>query len=450
MRGRILLLAGLALVAWSCAPKPVVPPAATGPRYPDFTYPTPPDKVGDERLRARHERAWQLLQIGDLKAADREYAAIVQKTPAFYPSAVGWGYVLMAEGKPKDAVARFDQALRLAPRYAPALAGRGEALLAAGQRDQALSSFEAALAADSSLGELRRRIDVLRFGRVRDIVAAASKAADAGRLDEARQGYETAIAASPDSGFLYRDLGLIEVRLNALAAAIDHLQKAISMDAGDVRAYLGLAEALEKRGDLRGAVVAVERAYAIEPSESLRQRLDKMRSRAELAGLPEEYRAIPGLPQVTRGDLAALVGVKLQSVVAASRYRSSVVATDIRGHWAATWIMSVTRAGIMDVYPNHTFQPRTAVRRVDLAQMVSRVLAAAGADTPRPGSGRPAIGDVGPDHLRYADVTLAVASGVLPLEGGLFRPSRVVSGAEAVDAVERLERLTAKIRKGSR
>jgi len=50
----------------------------------------------------------------------------------------------------------------------------------------------------------------------------------------------------------------------------------------------------------------------------------------------------------------------------------------------------------MDVYPNHTFQPRSVVRRVDLAQVVSRVLAAAGVDAQKTAGGRPAIADVGP------------------------------------------------------
>ena len=35
----------------------------------------------------------------------------------------------------------------------------------------------------------------------------------------------------------------------------------------------------------------------------------------------------------------------------------------MRGNWAAPWIMAVARAGLMEVYPNHTFQPNAIVRR---------------------------------------------------------------------------------------
>jgi len=51
------------------------------------------------------------------------------------------------------------------------------------------------------------------------------------------------------------------------------------------------------------------------------------------------------------------------------------------------------------------------------------------------------MADVGASHLSYEDAATAVASGVLSLEAGNFRPSRAVTGQEAVDAVRRLERL---------
>jgi tetratricopeptide (TPR) repeat protein len=340
--------------------------------------------------------------------------------------------------------------VRQAPRYAPALAGRAEALLAAGLREQALAGFEAALSVDGSLADIRRRVDVLKFDRVRERVAYAKRAAEAGRLEEARQAYGEASSASPESAFLYRDLGIVELRMSALDAAIGHLRKSVLLDPSDMRAHLALVEALEKRGDPEGAMIALERAYAIEPSDALNQRLDRMRNRTEVSGLPAEYDAIGRLPQVARGDLAALLGVRLRNVVTANRNRSSVVATDIRGHWASTWIVSVTRAGLMDVFPNHTFQPGAVVRRANLAQVVSRALTISGAAVSRPPRGRVPIGDVGVDHLQYPEISLAVAAGVLPLEGGLFRPSRVVSGQEAIDVVQRLERLTAPGTKGNR
>ena len=136
--------------------------------------------------------------------------------------------------------------------------------------------------------------------------------------------------------------------------------------------------------------------------------------------------------------------------VAAAKSRPSVVATDVRGHWASRWIMDVIRAGVMDVLPNHTFQPKAAVRRSELAQTCSRLLAIAGASPGRAERARVSMADVGAGHLSYDDIAAAVAAGVLALDGGNFRPSRVVTGQEAADAIGRLERITSRSRGGNR
>jgi hypothetical protein len=52
--------------------------------------------------------------------------------------------------------------------------------------------------------------------------------------------------------------------------------------------------------------------------------------------------------------------------------------------------------------------------------------------------------------LSYDDIAAAVAAGVLALEGGSFRPSRVVTGKEAADAIGRIERITGRPRGGNR
>ncbi|MFO7693445.1 MAG: tetratricopeptide repeat protein [Vicinamibacterales bacterium] len=450
-RSAVVFIVLVATMAGACAPKVAPPPPAAGAlRYPDFVFPATPDRLGDARTRARLEDAWSRLQAADLEGAESGFGELTRLQPDFYPASVGLGYTLLAQGRPKDALARFDAAAARAPRYGPALAGRAEALLAAGERDAALEAFEAAMAADPGLGDLRRRIDALRLDRLQTRIAAARQAADAGRLDEARDGYAAAIALSPETAFLHRDLGLVELRRKNPREAERHFRKALALDAADVRALAGLGDALEGQGNLDGAISALERALAIEPSDALRQRLDRLRERAQTSGLPPEYAEIPRRAQSTRGDVAALLGVRLQSVLASAASRRSAVATDVRGHWASRWIVEVIRTGVMEVFANHSFQPASIVRRADLAQAASRVLALLGATPGRAERNRVSMTDVAPTHLRYDDIATAVAAGVLSLDGDIFRPSRAVTGQEAVEAVRRLEQVAARSRTGSR
>jgi hypothetical protein len=161
--------------------------------------------------------------------------------------------------------------------------------------------------------------------------------------------------------------------------------------------------------------------------------------------LPAEYRAIPDAPAITRGELASLIAIRLAPLLE-RQTPLPVVVTDTRSHWAEEWIMAVARAGVIEAYENHTFQPGTQLSRSDLAHATARLLKIIAADRPQLlkdwQSRQQKMADVGVSNLRYADVSLAVASGVLPLaEGGLFQLTRPVSGAEAIDAVNRIERL---------
>jgi hypothetical protein len=130
-----------------------------------------------------------------------------------------------------------------------------------------------------------------------------------------------------------------------------------------------------------------------------------------------------------------------------------VVITDTRGHWAAEWITPVARAGIMDPFANHTFQPRTRLRRGDLAMVVSRLLgliAARDPDLRARLAQRPVIADMTPRHTQYAAAAAAVASGVMPLlAGDRFQVGQAVTGAEAVEALDRVRALAARTDQGA-
>ena len=100
----------------------------------------------------------------------------------------------------------------------------------------------------------------------------------------------------------------------------------------------------------------------------------------------------------------------------------------------------------MEPYENHTFQPLSAITRGDLAQAIGRLLKIVAAARPELlkdwQSRQQKMADVGVSNLNYADASLSVAAGILPLaDGGLFQLSRAVSGAEAIEAIARLERL---------
>jgi len=415
----------LLILAAACAPKTIpAPPAVSTPKYPDYIFPAPPAGIGTPAAIERHQAGWGWLQAGDLRSAERNFSAALKQSPPFYPAEAGLGYVALAQKKHKESLVHFDRAVVMNPRYAPALGGRAEALLALGEEEEAVQSIEAALQADPSLTGLRTRI----------------------KFDEARAAYVAAIEASPQSPFLHRELAEVERRAGDLDSALDHARKAAELEPDEPRAHVMLGEIYEARGEFARAADEFGNAVALQPDDALSARIEDLRARAVFAAMPPEYRSIGDSPSLTRGQLAALLAVKLEPVLSGTRNASAVVITDTRAHWAAPYILTVARSAVMDPFPNHTFQPDQIVLRADLARAVSRTLNLIAKRQPQLAAGwrnpRRKFPDVPTGHLSYPAAALAVEAGVMTTAAdGSFQLSRPVTGTEAVAAIDKLAQL---------
>jgi tetratricopeptide (TPR) repeat protein len=437
----VVAVFSLAAAAWACAPRMATAPIVTAPTFPEFIRPPVPPPLESDPARPGYDRGWRFLQANDLKNADRELAAALHLSPGFYPAETASGYLDLVRKDPKSALTHFDRALGQDPGYGSALVGRGQALVALNREPEAITAFEAALAADPSLGDLRRQVEVLKFRGVERDLATARDLARAGRPGDAARAYAEAIAASPDSAFLYRELGAVERENGDAGAALETFRKAVALDPGDATSLMQIGDLLDAAGDRDGALAAYRQSLAIEPGGPAEAKRDALVARAELARLPEEYRAIDAAAQVSRADLAALIGVRLSAVLQTMRARDPGVVTDVRNNWAEPWIMAVTRAAVMEPYANHTFQPGTLVRRTDLALAVSRLLDAVAppAQLATWRGARVKFSDLVNTHLAYPAASVAVASGVMAAgDDNAFQPSRVVSGPDAVRVIERL------------
>ena len=441
---RIAVVVAAALIA-ACAPRA---PIVTNPAYPEFLFPTVPSDLVAADVVEAHEAAWAYLQAGQLTTAGTRYEDLLEDEPSFYPAEAGLGWVHLARGNANAASARFSRAREAHSSYVPALVGSGEAFLALDQPEDALASFEAAVEADDSLTYLRQTIDELSFAVVSQRLSAARAAAADGRYDEAGATYQRVLDTSPESGFLYIELARLERQRGDADRALDHARRAIELDRFDSDALMLEGEILEEFGDLDGAMTSYERADAIDPSEENTARIDRVHERIRMAELPDEIREIPEKSEVTRGDLAALLGVRLGDLLAAGAGQS-VIFTDAREHWGGEWIQAVADAGVMDVDPAYRFNPARPVRRSELADIVDAAL-----DLIEEQSGRDVdavalvpLTDMRPSHLSYAAATRAVALGILDLlENDTFRPAQTVTGPEAVAASERLAALNSDVR----
>lgn len=447
-----VLATGLALAAGvaGCAkpaPVPVLVPGME--RYPEYPRPeVPPDLARARQATQSHDRAWVQLQLGDPASADRAFRAVLQRTPAFYPSHAGLGFTRLALDDDLGALDAFDRALARRTDYLPALVGRAEALLELGREGEAYAAYRAILAVAPDHPVAARRVEVLRLRALQADVAAGRQALTAGDYALAREALQRAVDASPESAFLHRDLARVALALDEDAEARARIARALELDPQDADAWALQGRLRARAGDLEAAVADLRQAVRLNPDlTGVPEEIAALEARIADAALPAEFKAIATHTTATRGDLAALLAHHVPALL--DPRRPTVLITDARRHWAQPAILQVIRAGVMTEYANHTFQPEAAVTRGDLAATVDRVLGLVARRAPAAArewrDARLTFSDLRPAHVLYQPASRAVASGVLrPVEGQRFGARLRVTGAEAMSAIERLAQVVAR------
>jgi hypothetical protein len=95
--------------------------------------------------------------------------------------------------------------------------------------------------------------------------------------------------------------------------------------------------------------------------------------------------------------------------------------------WARNDIYAAARAGIVQGYPDGTYQPSTPVSREQMAVYISRALAGGDQNVPE-FTGAPSFPDVGPEHWAFDYVEHAVAQSVVGgYEDGCYHPEYEVT-----------------------
>jgi tetratricopeptide (TPR) repeat protein len=443
-----IIAAMTALVVAGCASTPRTPPAAPGaPKFPDYPrLEIPANLRVSQDILTRHETAWQQLQAGDLRNANRSFTDVLKRSDTFYPAETGLGFLALAGRDFKQAAARFASVVAKNDRYLPAWLGMADAQVGLGHDGEAIAAMERVLELDPKREALRSRLELLRFKEVQTLIANGQRARQGGRFDEASRLLERALTLSPSSAVILRELGAVETAQGSLDAAEAHIRRAIEIDRNDGESQAALGALLEARGQYREASAAYGRAAAIEPRSGWRERSTALREKANNSEIPAEFRDLGSAATVSRAQVAALIGTRLNEMIERAPRRVTAVATDVRDHWAAPWILPVTQAGVMEILPNHTFQPAATVRRADLARVVSRLLALVASerqlDLARWRAARPRFPDMPATNLSYNAAALAVSSGAMDTpDGDRFLPTRPVTGTELVAAIDRIEQL---------
>lgn len=389
------------------------------------------------------ERGWSSLRKGDLGVAAEELDGLSRRYHDSPEIDTALAYLRLRLGRPDEAERTFQEALRLRPGFGPAQSGYFLVALLERDEEKAFdrlelleSHFPQHELVDRYATTLRVNVAESRLRSARELVAAR-------RYDEAAAAYRRALEVAPEAGSLFLEAAQAELEAGYPERAILHARRATELEPSSADAHVVLAEASYASGDLPGSVDALRTAASLQPGDdAIRTRLRVRESELNEKTLPPEYGAIADADRLTRAELAALLYVTRRSAFDRVPKKSSVIATDISDSWAAEYIRRTVAAGALEVYPNHLFQPKAFVNRIDLARALDRtldILAPEVYSARGPGARSQDFADLARENVNYHAAALAVSLGLMKTDdSGEFEPQRIVTGAEAVAAVSAL------------
>lgn len=378
---------------------------------------------------AEAQGAWAALsRTGDLGAARRAAASLLEKDPGFHPARVLAAQVDFLEGAEEEALEALDPLAQELPSYVAAQLLRGRAA-------ERLDRVPEAYAAYREIAELspaaHDRAEVLRERAVEIVAHRLQSDLDRGRLDDAAEQLAHLERWAPDAEQTLESTRSVAAargdRRSELAAVEGLLQR--HPDRRELRVRRAELE-LEVGDPSRGLQLFQDLADEYPRDRELQDQLAQAKFRWRLTLLPAPVQEISRKAELTRADFASLIHW-LVPRVRTSRAPAGRIAGDILEHPRREEIARVVNLGLMEVDPTlHTFSPDQPVTRERALAALLRAVESLG------GPAACLDGPVGerPPTERVCEV--AAHCGLIA-EPADCLPGGTLSGAEALELVRR-------------
>jgi tetratricopeptide (TPR) repeat protein len=189
---------------------------------------------------------------GRLDEAIAQYDEAIRLRPDYADARNNLGCALeKAPGRQQDAVAQFDQVLRLEPDNFEARNNLGNALCSLGRTNEAMAQYEEALRLKPDYSEAHY-----------DLANALNSL---GRAPEAAAEYGEALRLRPDDALAHNNLGNALVALGKAPEAMEQYEEALRLDPRFVEAHFNLGNALVSAGRPSDAIGQYGEALRLRP-----------------------------------------------------------------------------------------------------------------------------------------------------------------------------------------
>ncbi|MCJ7579865.1 MAG: S-layer homology domain-containing protein [Candidatus Aminicenantes bacterium] len=356
----------LTFLCWSCST--YSPPSLTL-----YVEQLPQSVIGEMSLEERilTEEAWKNLGQGDGDKAKKALIKLGQESPLYY---AGLGYALFLLDDIQKAEEFFKAALLTFPDLILIHVGLAQIYQKTGREDSAFSEFRNIIKLDPDHPWAKSRYETIKSQIITSTLQEAREYVAAGETEKSKASYLKVLFYSPASIEAHFALAGIYKEEKNFQSALVHLKAASTFDPENSEILHLYGDVLFTIQDHKKSLEIYEKLSLEEPDNpQIKGRLEIIKSRLGIFELPSQYGNIPNSEAVTREDLAAVIGVKFKDYLEDPAQQPLII-IDIATSWAAKFILKMTTLGLIDVYPNHEFQPKKILSRAELAEILVRLI----------------------------------------------------------------------------
>lgn len=187
------------------------------------------------------------IQIQYWRNSETLFAHALQVTQGNYVAHHNYGVAISDQpGRLPEAIAHYQEALRIQPQSVEARTDLGSALAKSGHLEQAIAEYETALQIAPDCTICRSNLDLARRQLVGELFDKGVALAKSGRTQEAIGRFEAALRLDPADAEAHNDLGVALAVLGRTAQAIQEFKAAVQLKPDYPDARYNLAAALRQ------------------------------------------------------------------------------------------------------------------------------------------------------------------------------------------------------------
>jgi tetratricopeptide (TPR) repeat protein len=433
LRKKAGLLAWVIILSWACV--------TTAPPPPSLYIESPAPELSarlslDERITV--EDAWNNLKQGRAAKAEKILAKLGSANP-FYDTGLGYA-ALLVDNLPL-AEQHFQQTVREHPEMTLARLGLGQLYQKAGKEEQAYNEYIEVLKRDPENGWALKESDAIRVKKTAELLKAGKAYAEAGNKEKGKESYLEALHYSPKSQEAHLALARLYREEASYQNALFHLRTANANDPKNKNILRDYADTLYLAEQFPRSLDIYERLLELDPqSKPVKDRIETLKNKLGIIELPSQFNNIGSSEAVTKEDMAALIGIKLRDALGETSPKPPVM-VDITTSWASRFILKTTALEIMDVYSNHTFQPKKIMTRAEIAEVLVRLVNVLKKNGYKIIEQLPIeriqILDVPQDHFSFQAIAQVLSYQLMTLTPDrTFKPELSLSGQEAIKTLD--------------